>query len=248
MKIFLITALSVIGAGCDSILPDDYKANEFSAPEIDARACSWFSRDIVTTRSPSKYFKDSLWTISDSTCRAIEARSLASFKGTLIDSLMLDTLTENQILVSRPALIDSLTPLIRDTMMLVVYGYPTKEPKVVYAKIGVEPGQSKNIYLYTSLGYYVTTSYNNASENVDVEILKSDTSVVSYSDVMSTESVSSCSQFINGKLILTIKSRLQYQLEEGINYFVRFTLSNPKFLTDPQTKGLLYFKVLIFSN
>ena len=201
LQYLLIVVVVVIGAGCDSILPEDFKEKDYGIAEIDGRACTSFSDTIGT---------------------GIVSRSLASFKS-MVDSATLANSTENQIILAKfSELADSLPPLVRDALMIVE---PTNQ-KNSYAVLRVLPGESKDLYIYTSLFF----TADNINEYVTIRLLKSDTTEVGFSNDMAGEVVSGGTQTVvvqsEERIVPTIRSRDKVHVEEGV-YLVRLSLSTP---------------------
>lgn len=236
------SALFLLGVGgCDTLIPEEFKAKTYDTPSIDAQACSMLSRTIRTTASPRQ--------VNDSAVALITARTLASFA--TISRSELDTLTENQIIKKYYTMLtDSLPALVTDSLVLVEYAAQSANvPKTVYAKLVIPSGAAKSLYrFYFSLQYFYTGSTSNLGEYVFPEVLRSDTTLVPMNDRMSMESLTACTQLISGAgtttRVLTIRGRYEMEAVPGA-YIVRFTLSDPRVITDPQSRGLLYFKLVI---
>jgi hypothetical protein len=131
------------------------------------------------------------------------------------------TLTENQVYKLKfNEIKDSLQhTLTQDSLILINPG----DQKITYARWDVSGG---NYYLYTSLRYIES----NINEYVSIELIKSDTTAVSYSSAMPGETVSGSVQTIlvaqNNRIVPIIRARYQYHLNNG-TYLVRFITSNP---------------------
>jgi hypothetical protein len=214
LRLSLISVLLMIAAlACDSLVPSEFEDQKYTAPDIDSRACTRLSRNLIDSTGQ---------VIDPSASYLVTSRALES----LVDSATRATSTDNQIILARfNVLADSLRPtLLRDTLTLVQY--PADEA-VTYAVLDVSSGQSKDIYIYTSLHYNET----NFGEYVAIELVRSDTSLVSSSDDMHPETVSSCTQSVSVaggvRVIPTIRARYKIHVEEGV-YLVRFVISRPE--------------------
>jgi hypothetical protein len=221
------------------LLPDEFEAKDFkNTPAIDARACqSLLIADSIEEQD-----------ITPALFRIVDSRTIAS----MVDSLTRADLdsertTEKKVIYANfIALTDSLNPLIRDSLMLITY--PDSQ-NVTYAVLKVLPGQPADIYIYTSLNYYDNGSSgsNITNESVDIRLIRSDTTLVDYSEAMKLETVTGSVQTVSGQLVTTIRSRREFHVEPA-NYFVRFTISDPTKLSNIRTAdGLLFFKVTIMS-
>jgi hypothetical protein len=209
-KLLLVGTLLFAGFGCDSVLPDEFKSKDYTIAPLDSRASAL---------------------LMDSTKKVIQSKSLASFA----DSATRATHTENQIILSKfNTMLDSLQQLVQDTLMWVKY--PANQ-NVTYALLTISPGQSKNIYIYTSLFYYS----GNINEYITVQLVKSDTTVVVPTDDMPAETITGS--------FGTIRGRYKVQLDQEGVYLVRFTLSSPSAISNPQKAPKIdnQFKVTILS-
>jgi hypothetical protein len=224
LKLFLISSLLAGAVGCDNLLPSEFRQKEYTAPDVDIRVCNQLSRNLLDSTGQ---------VIDPSACYLVNSRALAS----LVDSTTRATSTDNQIILSKfNELVDGLKPpLERDTLILVQY---PADQRVTYAVLNVSSGQSKDIYIYTSLHY----NQNNLAENVAVQLVRNDTSQVSYSDDMRAEIATGCTQLVTvagtPRIVPTIRSRYRIHLEEGI-YLVRFVVSRPEVVGS--------FKIIIVS-
>ncbi|MGD0339158.1 MAG: hypothetical protein ABSB78_10240 [Bacteroidota bacterium] len=216
LKLFLVGIVVMIGIGCDSILPEKFKNKEYTIADIDSRAC------II---------------LSDTTGKSIQTMTLQGFVDTATwRRFTQDSLTENQVLYPKfSVLVDSLPQLVRDSLMVV--GYPKGE-NTTYSVLRVLPGESKDIYIYTSLFY----NADNVNEYISIRLMKSDTIDVNYSNDMVGETISGSTQTIlvqsEERIVPTIRSRNKIHVEEGV-YLVRFGMSNPVTINK--------FKILILS-
>ena len=198
MAVFILT-------GCDSILPDKFNEQEYTAEAIDQRACFWFAdtlRDTIQTRI--------LNTLGDTDTSWAH-------------------LSDNQIIFENfDRLIDSLQQqnLVQDTLLMIEY--PANQ-KISYAVLSIEAGEtSKDMYVYTSLEYVE----ENINEYVTVQLVKSDTNLVPASTNMGFESVSCCSDTLliadQPEIVPIIRSRFLFHLDESSVYLVRFIVSRPE--------------------
>jgi hypothetical protein len=252
LKLFLVGTLLVVSVGCDSILSDEFEAKEFrDTPAIDARACQNLLIEDTLLVADSLTHRAAY--VTPARFNIVNSRNLSSLvdsiTGARLDS---ETISEKQVIYSNfTALTDSLNPVLRDSLMLVTYPdgrYTT------YAVLKVLPGQSKDYYIYTSLNYYDegASGSNNIHEYVDVRLIRSDTTIVDYTEDMTLETATASVQTIEipggTKLVPTITGRRKVHVEEGVTYFVRFIISNPDALSSIRTAdGLKFFKVLILS-
>ncbi|MBN1397333.1 MAG: hypothetical protein JXA06_04800 [Bacteroidetes bacterium] len=202
--------------GCDSLLPSEYKAQEYTASSTEMAVYPYLAQNHL----------DSLGNIIDSAnCHIARMRSLSG----LVDSTTLANNTDNQLIVSRfNQLADSLDTLVRDSLLVISN---PEDAKIGYSTFSVTAGQSKEIYIYISLhltGGSSTTS-NNINEYVVAELIRSDSSVVSSTNEMENVLVSSASQTVlvssNSIIVPLINARYHVRVEEGL-YYMRFTLSN----------------------
>jgi hypothetical protein len=231
LKLFLVSLLVLGFFGCDNVLSEKFKDKEYTIAAIDNVAANWLAKDTLND-------SDGITIRYKSRCGdSLKVRTLKSLVDTTTwGNYDRGSLTENQVYYQKfNEIADSLQPqtLIRDTLIII----NPDDQKVTYARLDISGGQGKDIYLYTSLRY----NSSNVSEYVSIELIKNDTASVSYSTVMSGETVSGSTQIISisqsKRIVPIIGARYQYHLEDGI-YLVRFTTSNP-------TVGL--FKITILS-
>jgi hypothetical protein len=232
LKLSLIGILVTGIFGCENILSDKFKDKEFTIAAIDQTAGNWLAKDTLNdSRGITIGYKGGR---GDS----IKTRTLQSLVDTTIwGNYSRGSLTENQVYYQKfNDIADSLQSLVllRDTLMII---NPVAQ-KVTYARLNVTGGNGKNIYLYTSLRYTAT----NVNEYVSVDLIRSDTTSVSYSTEMPAEAVSGCTQIISvsqsNKVIPIIRARYEYHLEDGV-YLVRLTASDP-------TAGIYKITILSF--
>jgi hypothetical protein len=133
ISLILLTFLSLgiifLSAGCDSILPDEYKEKEITdVPAIDQRALSM---------------------LVDSSHYSYNLRALS----TVVDSATRANYTDNQILFAHYSTVaDSLIRLKRDTLMTVFF---PPQQSMVYAVINIPAGETRDTYLYAKGGMNV---------------------------------------------------------------------------------------------
>jgi len=146
--------------------------------------------------------------------------------------------TDNQIVNSKFALLaDSLRALKYDTLMYL--SYPDSQ-KISYAKIS--SAQSKDVYVYTSLFFNET----NVSQFIDMEFVKSDTSLALLSVDASSETATSLIVYRPGGLVGK-RTRYKVHLEAG-TYVVRLIMSDPLLLRGSDSGALQSkFKMFISS-
>jgi hypothetical protein len=206
LKSLLLGAVVFMIAGCDSLLPDKFNEQEYTASAIDQRACFW---------------------LADTLPRTIQTKILNTLNTPGDTSWA--SLTDNQIIFANfDYLIDTLQQqnLVQDTLIRIQY--PANE-KVSYAVLSVEAGEtSKDLYLYTSLEYVE----GNINEYITVQLVKSDTTLISSSTNMEYETVSCCSDTLlianQPEIVPIIRSRFLFQLDESSVYLVRFIVSRPE--------------------
>jgi hypothetical protein len=221
----LVSMLLVATNGCDSILPEDFKNKEYTIAEIDQRACNLLSADTVNNAQGVTIGYKS------SSGHPVQSRLLAS----LVDSATRANNRDNQIIFSSFNLLaDSLALLVSDSLMLITH--PSASQKdTTYAVMKILPGQSQNIYLYTSLRYYDTVDNvgnhsTNINDYVSVELVRVDTTTVNYSEDMHGETISGGTQIIlmsqQKHVVPIIRARYKIQLDQSI-YIVRLIISSP---------------------
>lgn len=230
--LFLLSALFFACIGCDSVLPTDFKDKNFTGADIDLRAGKLLTQDTLNDVAGYTYSYRAL----DSTMSVITSRTLVSL-ATATDT------TDNQIIYSKfDTLANTLLPVLHPDSLIRVK-YP-KNQNVIYAALNMSSGQAKDIYIYTSLLYYS----GNINDKISVDIIKRDTSLVSSSVGMPTESVFCSYQKIMEssapRIVATIRARYKVHLEQGSVYLVRFTLSSVTISNPLRTNQ---FKVAILS-
>jgi hypothetical protein len=265
--LFLVSALFFACLGCDSLLPTDFKAKNFTASAIDSKAGNLLTSDtlndtqgftvsyqyvpldgsgqpinLANSTPPTAVtfrYLPVTWSI-------VQSQTLRSF------ATSTDT-TDNRIIRSQFNSLTSILPeLHQDSLIVINYS-----DKVSYAVL--KSAQAKDVYLYTSLLYYYNAANGttNINDYVTVDLVKSDTSVVSPSSMISTESAYNSSERIlsaNNKIIIVpvISAGYTIHLDQGSVYLVRFTLTNPSQISNPTpaspTNSIAnQFKVVILS-
>jgi hypothetical protein len=203
LEFLLIVIIVMIGIGCDSILPEDFKKKDFAIAEIDGRACTILSDTVGTKIAPL---------------------SLASFA----DSATLANNTENKIILSNFSVITAGLPLLVQESLMIV---DSTGQKNTYAVLTIPQGQAKDLYIYTSLFYtaenvneYVTirllksdTTEVAFSNDMAGEIVSGGTQTII---VQSQE-----------RIVPIVRSRDKVHVEAG-TYLVRLTMSNPQTIGD----------------
>jgi len=229
LLLLLSSAAGVIGVGCDSVLPAEFKSKEYAISPVDARAVAL---------------------LTDSTQKVIQSRSLSSL--TFVDTTSLATQSENQVVLANYAtMIDSLQTLVSDTLLWVKY-MPNRT--INYALLKILPGQPKNLNIYTSLFYYSDGATNNFNEYVTVSIVRSDTSVIRLADDMAGETISGSTGTVtvagSNRIVPIIKGRFKVQLDQEGTYLVRFTLSSASAISNPTRPPRVdnQFKVAIVAS
>ena len=265
--LFLVSALFFACLGCDNLLPTDFKAKNFTASDIDSKAGNLLTSD---TLNDTQGFTASYQyvpldgsgqpiNLANSTPPAavtfrylpvawsiVRSQTLTSF------ATSTDT-TDNRIIRSQFNLLTSILPeLHQDSLIVINYS-----DKVSYAVL--KSAQVKDVYLYTSLLYYYNAANgtSNINDYVTVDLVKSDTSVVSPSSLISAESAYNSSERILSvnntvKIVPAISARYTIHLDQGSVYLVRFTLTNPSQISNPTPASPInsianQFKVVILS-
>jgi len=242
-RLFLAGVLLFVVVGCDSIMPDEFKAKIFNPAEVDTVAGNMLTRDTVNDAQGNtisyQYYPitSTRFKILPVTWAYAASKSLESF------ATPSDT-SDNQIIHSKfNTLIDSLVSLPSDSLILVKY--PQTNPKISYAVL--KASSSKDIHIYTSLQYYLTSAASNVNEYIAIDIIKSDTTLVSTSTMIPPEVAYSSSEKVvdisgASKTIPVINARYTAHLDQGV-YIIRFTLSNPAAISNPLTQPASIFKL-----
>jgi hypothetical protein len=242
-RIVLASGMFFAGIGCDSIMPDEFKAKNFNPAEVDTVAGNMLTRDTVNDAQGNtisyQYYPitTTRFRILPVTWAYAASKSLESFASPS------DT-SDNQIIHSKfNTLIDSLVSLPSDSLILVKY--PQANTKISYAVL--KASSSKDIHIYTSLQYYLTPAASNINEYIAIDIIKNDTTLVSTSSMIPPEVAYSSSENIldisgASKTIPVINARYTAHLDQGV-YIIRFTLSNPEAISNPLTQPASAFKL-----
>ena len=263
--IFLLVSISLSAMiGCDSVLPAKFKEKNISAQDIDLRAGGLLASDTVNTAqgitvgyqygpvldsagvTKLDSVGDPIYRVLPVTWSTVTSRALASFT-------TLSPGTDNQIINANFGLLtDSLPSLNSDSLISISY---SETQTVTYAVL--KATRAEDIYIYTSLYYYLAAATSNTNDYVSVDLVNKDTSVVSTSSSMPQESTYGSTETIlssqNTTVVSVIRARYTFHVDQGVVYLVRFTLSNPKEISDQQTpaSGLPTiadkFKVVILS-
>jgi len=228
LSLFFAGVMVFIGIGCDSLAPDEFKAKSFNAPQVDVSAGNLLGQDTINDAQGN--------TISYQYYPITTTRFLVDTPVTWTyansDTLTGNNATDNQIIYSKfDSIANTLESLPSDSLILV--RYPTNK-SISYAVL--RSSSSKDIHVYTSLQYYWTSSANNINDYISIDIIKSDTTLVSTSKVIPAE-VAYCSLekiLVNGAstTIPMINARYTAHLDQGV-YLIRFTLSNPVTVSNP---------------
>jgi hypothetical protein len=228
IKILLVcTSLLWLGIGCDDLLPPEFKAKDFNPSNLDIEASNLFTRDTINdSQGVTTGYRRA------STRYIVNSQALAGLN--FVDSTTRADSTDN------PVVIDSLLYVTYPANLMT---YPINQ-RATYAVLKILPGQSKDIYIYTSLYYYS----GNSNDYVNIELVKRDTSLVSSSSrtKFANTYFSTITVLVNQteKVLPTIRERFKLHLEEGV-YLVRFNLSNPATISYPSIPN--EFKVIILS-
>ncbi len=265
LRFILAGILCCAAIGCDSVLPAKFKAKDINAQDIDLRAGKLLASDTVNDAhgitvayqygpvldSAGIQKLDSagnpLYRSVPVTWSVLSSRPLESFSG--------DTGgTVNQIIHTNfQSLADSLPSLHSDSLLSISYDVAYK---VSYAVLRVS--QAEDIYIYTSLYYYlVGNNISNAGDYVSVDLVSKDTLALSSSLLMPQESVYGSTETIADaqatSIVSLIGARYTFHVDKAGVYLVRFTLSNPTEISNPQAQVSGFpsiadkFKVVILS-
>jgi hypothetical protein len=270
--VLLISTLLVALSGCDSMVPDAYKGQTFSAGTMDQKAGKLLTLDTLND-AHGLTFSYHYGPLDSSglpmhpgtgagvtfdsvpvVWASINSRTLAS----LVDSTTAAVNTDYQMINSKfDFLTGQLPSLSQDSLIVVTY--PANQA-VSYAAL--KAGPARDIYIYTSLMYYYNQSslISNASDYVAVALVKRDTSSVSFSTALTPESVYGSYEKIvfpvestptspsqSTRSVPVINGRYQFHVDQGAAYIVRFTLSSPQTISNPLTLIANQFKVVILS-
>jgi hypothetical protein len=219
------------------MLPDEYKAKNFNAADVDASAGKLLTRDTINDTQGNTI---SYQYYPITTTRFITLPVTWAYAHS--DTLTGNTTTDNQMIYSNfNSVTNTLYPLPTDSLILVTY--PANK-SISYAVL--QAGSAKDIHIYTSFQYYWTSSASNINEYITIDIIKSDTTLVSSSTVIPSE-VAYCSSeniLVNGasKTIPVINARYTAHVDQGV-YLIRFTLSNPVAISNPLRQPASAFKL-----
>jgi len=242
LKLFLAGVMFFAGLGCNSILPDEFKAKNFNAADVDVLAGNLLTRDTINDAQGN--------TISYQYYPITSTRFITlpvTWTYAKSDTLTGNTTTDNQIIYSKfDSVANALKSLPSDSLILVKY--PTNK-SISYAVL--QASSSKDIHIYTSLQYYWTAAASNINEYITIDIIKSDTTLVSASTVIPPE-VAYCSLeniLANGAstTIPIINARYTAHLDQGV-YLIRFTLNNPVTISNPLRQPASTFKLPSIAN
>jgi uncharacterized protein YcfL len=264
VKLFLVSISLCAVIGCDSVLPEKFKEKNINPQDIDLRAGRLLASDTVNTAqgitvgyqygsvldSAGVPKQDSsgnpIYRVLPVTWSVVSSRTLGSFT-------TLPSGTDNQFINSNFGLLtDSLPSLNSDSLISISY---SETQTTSYAVL--KASQAENIYIYTGLYYYLGASTSNTNDYVSVDLVNKDTSVVGTSSSIPQESSYGSTETIlnaqNTTVVSVIRARYTFHVDQGGVYLVRFTLSNPKEISNQQApaSGLPTiadkFKVVILS-
>jgi hypothetical protein len=265
--LLLVSALFFTCLGCDSLLPTDFKAKNFNASDIDSKAGNLLTRDTLNDAQgftvsyqyvPLDGSGQPINLASSTPPAAVTFRYLpvtwSIIRSQTLTSFATSTdTTDNRIIRSQFNILTSILPeLHQDSLIVINYS-----DKVSYAVL--KSAQTKDVYLYTSLLYYYNgaNGTSNINDYVTVDLVKSDTSVVSPSSMISAESAYNSSERILSvnniiKIVPVISACYPIHLDQGSVYLVRFTLTNPSQISNPTPASPVnsianQFKVVILS-
>jgi hypothetical protein len=227
LKLFLAGVMLFAGIGCDSLLPDEYKAKNFNAADVDVLAGNLLTRDTVND-AQGNTISYQYYPITTTRFRILPV----TWAFANSDTLTGNTTSDNQIIYSKfDSVTNALESLPSDSLILVKY--PANK-SISYAVL--QASSSKDIHIYTSLQYYWTSTASNINEYVTVDLIKSDTTLVSASRVVPPEDANCSLENIlnNGasQTLRVINARYTVHLDQGV-YLIRFTLSNPVAISNP---------------
>jgi hypothetical protein len=229
------------GIGCDSLLPDEFKAKNFNPADVDTLAGNLLTRDTINN-AQGNTISYQYYPITTTRFRILPVTWAYANSNVLTSFATPSDTTDNQIIHSKfNTLVDSLVSLPSDSLILVKY--PANQG-ISYAVLKVS--SSENIHIYTSLQYYWMAAASNVNEYVTVDLIKSDTTLVSASRVISPEDANcSLENILNNGVSTTLRvinARYTVHLDQGV-YLVRFTLSNPVTIGNPLTQPASAFKL-----
>jgi hypothetical protein len=246
LRLFLASVMLFAGIGCDSLLPDEYKAKNFNAASVDTLAGYLLTRDTLND-AQGNTISYQYYPITTTRFRILPVTWTYANLNTLASFATPSDTADNQIIHSRfDTLVNVLMPLPSDSLILVKY--PANK-SISYAVL--QASSSKDIHIYTSLQYYWTSTANNINDCVTVDLIKSDTTLVSASRVMPPEDAN-CSLeniLVNGAstTLRVINARYTAHLDQGV-YLIRFTLSNPVTMSNPLRQPSIAFQLPSIAN
>jgi hypothetical protein len=257
-----VSALFFACLGCDSLLPTDFKAKNFTPSAIDVKAGNLLTSD--TLNDPQGFTVSYQYVPLDSSGVPISLNSSTApvtyrslpVTWSIVHSQSLGGTTDNQIILSGfDSLTNVLPELHQDSLIVINYSDSSKVSYVV-----LKSAQAKDVYLYTSLLYYykALNATSNINDYVSIDLVKRDTSIVSPSLMTSTESAYGSSEKILSAnnaitIVPVIRARYTIHLDQGSVYLVRFTLTNWSQISNPTqaspTNSIAnQFKVVILSH
>ncbi len=227
-KLALVFTLILVCAGCDSIIPDEFKPATSAPSEIDVIASEMLARPIIDSTSGRP---------NSTLCYVVNSRPMNG----LVDSAAQAAYgTDNQIIHALfDVIADSLshTPIVQDTITGVRLADTVNN--VVYALYNDSTGQPKDLDVYVSLMF---TNRNVTNRDyVGIQFISRDTVIAAYSDGLPLETLAAGSQVIytdgGVRIVPTIRARYRIHLVDGV-YIVRFTMSS--------AASVRSFKLLVF--
>jgi len=243
LSLFFAGVLLFIGIGCDSLTPNEFKAKSFNAPQVDISAGNLMGQDTINDANGN--------TISYQyypiTTTRFRVDTPVTWTYANSDTLTGSRTTDNQIIYSKfDSVANTLESLPSDSLILLRY---PADKSISYAVL--RSGSSKDIHIYTGLQYYWTSSASNINEYITIDIIKSDTTLVSASTLIPPE-VAYCSLekiLVNGAstTIPMINARYTAHLDQGV-YLIRFTLSNPAAISNPLRQPASTFRLPSIAN
>jgi len=219
LGLILLCIILITSWACDSLLPEKFSEKEFDAEAIDQQACFWFTDTTVIPNT-------------------IRTRVLSTVVDTAWTDLSWADSSDNKIIFAYyDHVIDSLQKqiLIRDTLISIKY--PANQ-KVSYALLDIASGETRDIYIYTSMEY----TEDNINDYITVQLVNRDTSVVNASTDLAYETVSCCTDTLliaeQVRIVPIIRARFKLHLAEDV-YVVRFIVS--------RTEAIESFKITVLS-
>lgn len=243
IKLMLVSLLTFAVFGCDMLTPAKYKSQTYSAPAIDALAGQLMTKDTINDAqgytiayqynpiydTTGAGIPDTVGKVIPTTWSTVNSKVLQNIVGSVSES-------DNQIISTHfNMLADSLANLNMDSLLLVKYA---DTAKATYAVL--KATKAEDIYIYTCLDYYYKASNNtsNLSDYVSVDLIKQDTSLVGSSSAVSPEgSYSSIEKILvsgTTKIVSVTGAKYTFHLDKSGTYIIRFTLSSPTEISNPQ--------------